>query len=593
MARSTRRQVDASPSADSTDPIRAAGSGPDRDADGTAATGRGPVRGPAGEATPPRPWQGLLSYPVWIVGAVVGGTVARLARWSDGKSLNSDELWITVNLQRRSFLSLRGPLDYDQLAPLGWLWLEKLLLTVRHSDALLRLPALVAGCAVVGLTAVVARRLLPVPLAVAAVVLVAGGPMLIYQSSQVKQYSLEAAACVLLVAVALWALDTPGRRRPPVVFWLSAAVAVWFATTAIFVAASVGGLLLLFVTLERRWRLVRLHVFAAVPAVASVATVYLMAPPPAAWLYEWWSEVYPGSLAPRPLGWSSWVTWTGELGGRFAVSSLSIPSRVVGAAVVLLMVVGAVALLARMPRHAALVVAPLATGYLLALLRLYPMASRVALWLIPIAWLLAAAGVDAVVRAGRFTLAWLVGRVCRVDAGGRRLVEGVALVLPLAAAVVLVAVLLPGLGVAPRRTNADRYAVAEEAVRFIAANRAPRDRILVHRAKGTSALAAWYGPQVGLGPYVEYATAADGRCHDERRVADLAGASRVWLLRVTWVSKKRTLRYEERTAMLRHGRLVDERWFAGIVVLLYQASPPADLRPTSAPCMLTFPVPAG
>ena len=108
-----------------------------------------------------RSWRALLCFPVWVAAAIAGGVFVRLVRWSNGGSLNSDELWIAMNLQRRSFLGLRGALDYDQLAPLGWLWLEKLILTLGRSDAVLRFPALVAGCAVVGLTAVLARRCSP------------------------------------------------------------------------------------------------------------------------------------------------------------------------------------------------------------------------------------------------------------------------------------------------------------------------------------------------------------------------------------------------------------------------------------------------
>ncbi|MEV1290087.1 glycosyltransferase family 39 protein [Micromonospora sp. NPDC049679] len=515
----------------------------------------------------------------------MAGILVRVARWSNGSSLNSDELWIAVNLQRRSFLGLRSALEYDQLAPLGWLWLEKLMLAIGRSDEVLRLPSLVAGCAVIGLTAVLARRLLPVPLAVAAVFLVAGGPQLIYQSSQLKQYAFEAAACVLLVILALRALDA-GRRRPVALFWLTAAVAVWFATTAIFVVASVGGLLALFAALDRRWRLVRTHVLAALPALACVFAVHAMAPSPAAWLYDWWPTNYPASLAPRSLGLRSGLVWSAEVFARFTISALYVNSRIVGACLLLLMALGALTLVARAPRRAALVVAPICAGYVLALLRLYPMATRAALWLVPLALLLVCAGVDGSVQVARNLLTRFRSRTV----GGHRLVNGVMVVLPAAAAIVLVAAFLPRLGTPPRGTNADRYAAAEQAVRFIAANRRPGDRVFVHNNKSTSALALWYGPEAGLRPDRDYTTGSGRHCENDMGVARQGTVSRVWLLRVTWVAKKEAVKNPERAAMLQYGRLVGEYWYGGVVVLLYEASP-GGKTPASALCLSSRPGP--
>jgi hypothetical protein len=252
---------------------------------------------------------------------------------------------------------------------------------------------------------------------VAAVVLVAGGPILIYQSSQLKQYSFEAATCVLLIILALRTLDEPARRRI-LAFWITGAAAVWFATTAIFVVASVGGLLVLFALLERRWVLARRHVLAAAPAGASVLIVYLLTPPPPAWLYDWWSQIYPGSLAPESVGVRSGLDWAGKLAKGFSAWSLGATFHVVGGLVLVLLGVGVSVLLARMPRQGAVVIAPLVTGFVLALLRLYPMSGRLALWLVPIVLILLCGGVDAVVGLCRRLLDGVVAHRRAADAAG-------------------------------------------------------------------------------------------------------------------------------------------------------------------------------
>lgn len=544
----------------------------------------------------PQPWwrRTMRSGPVWLAVAVLVGVLLRVARWSDGRSLNSDELWVALSLYRRTFAQIPGPLDYDQLAPLGWLWLEKAVMEVSRDDAALRLPSLVAGCVVVGLSGVLARRLLPAPLAVASVALVAGGPVLIYQSSQLKQYSFEAAASLLLVLLAGRVLDRPGRRSAAA-FWLTGAVAVWFATTAVFVLAAAGGLLVAFDAVDRRWDRVRANLVAAVPAVLSVAAVRLTAPPPAQWLYAWWSERYPGSLAPRPIDLPGVVRWTAQLANRFRVSALGVESRALGALVLLLLAAGVVTVLLRTPRHGALLVAPLVAGYLLALLRLYPMASRVSLWLVPLALLLVCAGVDGVVRGGRRLLARrlaarrLSGRgLGDRGLGGRgRLTDTAEAAMPYAAAVGLVLLLLPHLGRAPDRTNADRYVTAEEAVRFVAERRRPGDRVLTHAGDSTSALVLWYGPAAGLRPDGEYTGARRG-C-PPAWAAELAGAPAVWLVRVSWAPRNQARRDPERAAMSRYGRLAGEHWFGGVVVLHFRPAPqPARI---GAACLVTRPFP--
>ncbi len=530
---------------------------------------------PAGRRRP-------LGYPTWAALVVACGVLLRIRRWSGRRSLNSDELWIAVNLQRRSFAELHGRLDFDQIAPPGWLWLHKLGLAAGRGDALLRLPELIAACAAVALTAVLARRLLPAPLALAAVALAAGTPALIYQASQLKPYSVEAAATVLLLILALRALDDPARRRL-LAFWLTGAVAVWFATTALFVTGAMGGLLLLFAAASRRWVLLRDHAIAAAPTAASMLLVYLAMPSPVGWLRDWWSTTYPGSLAPRHLGPRSALTWSRDVFHQFARSALAAEHDRVRWLVLGLMAAGAVALAVRRPRTAALVTAPLAAGYLLALLRLYPMATRVALWLVPVAWILLCAGLDGLLRLAAVAL--LRARWPSGTWWGRapRAAGGVAA----AVAALLIATHLQRFGHAQHATNAERFARAQPAVEMVAERRLPGDVVLVHGGKSEVAMIGWYGRGAGLRPDSWYSPGQGDACRAGGQPAGMTAASRVWLVRVSWVPKPRTLDAEKR-AMARFARLAGEYWYGGVVVALYEKAPGAA-PPPGAPCLLDTP----
>jgi hypothetical protein len=514
------------------------------------------------------------SYAGWASAVVVLGAAMRVRYWHGAGPLNSDEMWITLNLRWRGFPELRGPLDYDQLAPLGWLWLQKLVLLAGDGERLLRSPSLVAGCVTVGLTAVLARQLLSAPLAVATTALVAGAPTLIYQSSQVKQYAFEAAAAVLLLVLAVRAELTP-RWRTVAAFWLCGAVAMWFATTAIFVTGAVGAVLVIVAAVDRRWLAVRLNTVAALPALASLAAVYALAPRTPAWLYDWWSRTYPGSLGPERLRAGTALTWSVDAANQFIRSAISVqwpPARPV---VLLLAVAGAAALAVRAPRLAAITSAPLAAAYALALLRLYPIATRVAVWLVPLTLVLVGAAVDGVVR--------LLPRV--LARTGVRSAAGVRW-LPMAGAVALLIVAVPWWGGAARTVNADRYVDADEALRFVAAHRRPGDLVLAYYGGSTSALTLWYGPRAGLRPDAYYAAARAAQCRRTQRT-HLPAAGRVWLIRVTWDRPARAARYPERTAMRGYGRLAAEHWYGGVVILRYDASP-GPLRVTGL-CLISVP----
>src|SRR5688572_8893745 len=84
-----------------------------------------------------------------LIVAIIGlGIVLRASKYLPGWSMRGDELSVTHNLLERSALELiTKPMHSEQVAPIGFLLLEKLLITLfGESDYLLRLPAFLAGC---------------------------------------------------------------------------------------------------------------------------------------------------------------------------------------------------------------------------------------------------------------------------------------------------------------------------------------------------------------------------------------------------------------------------------------------------------------
>src|SRR5262245_20179516 len=92
---------------------------------------------------------------------VIVGLGARLVRYLLAFPIWGDEAFICLNLLDRDALELTGPLRFDQVAPVLFLWLESAAYhLLGPSELALRLPSLLAGCAALLLFVPLSRLLL-------------------------------------------------------------------------------------------------------------------------------------------------------------------------------------------------------------------------------------------------------------------------------------------------------------------------------------------------------------------------------------------------------------------------------------------------
>ncbi|MEW6240475.1 MAG: glycosyltransferase family 39 protein, partial [Chloroflexota bacterium] len=91
---------------------------------------------------------------------VLTGLVLRVRQYLMGRSLWLDEAMLSINIVKRSFLSLTEWLEYDQQAAIGFLWLQKVsVLIIGNNEYALRLVPFVAGCIALWLMYLIGRRL--------------------------------------------------------------------------------------------------------------------------------------------------------------------------------------------------------------------------------------------------------------------------------------------------------------------------------------------------------------------------------------------------------------------------------------------------
>ncbi|MEB3211616.1 MAG: glycosyltransferase family 39 protein [Leptolyngbyaceae bacterium] len=189
-------------------------------------------------AIAPHPRQRLLTtLSIVLIGI---GILLRVMQFASGRSLWADEAKLALNILDRSYLELTQVLDYDQVAPIGFLWVEKLATQLlSNAEVALRIFPFAASIASLVLICQIARRYLHpvgVPIAIALFALHARE---IYYSSEIKQYSSDVMVALLLVAVIYSPSPLLTRRQ----IWLFSgvgAIAVWLSHPSIFILASLA-----------------------------------------------------------------------------------------------------------------------------------------------------------------------------------------------------------------------------------------------------------------------------------------------------------------------------------------------------------------
>jgi hypothetical protein len=246
------------------------------------------------------------------------GIGIRLVRYGLRFPLWGDELLLTSNFLDRSFADLLRPLDYHQVAPVLFLWLElaatRLLGFTEYS---LRLVPFAFGIGSLVLFYWIAMRSFGHTAALLGVAIFAVATYVVRYNAEAKPYSADACASLALVAIALRWWYEPNRPRW---LWLLAAVAplaVLLSYPSIFV---IGGLsVALFVTLVRQRPPrsgIPFLVFALLSGLSLALSLKLSIGPQTAAeghvMRDYWANAFP------PNSWTEWPRWllgthTGEM----------------------------------------------------------------------------------------------------------------------------------------------------------------------------------------------------------------------------------------------------------------------------------------
>jgi 4-amino-4-deoxy-L-arabinose transferase-like glycosyltransferase len=306
---------------------------------------------------------------------------------------------LALNIASRPFQELLHPLAYGQVAPVPFLWAERLMVMLFGVNewALRALPLLAGGVLCIAVV-MVARRMVGVEEALVALVLVGFSQALVRYSAEVKPYSLDALFAVATVGAGAALLERGDSWSRWRLLAAVGTVAILCSLTSVFVCLGVGLALVMRALREKRaYLLGRIALLALVWAglfTVTYAQLYRRAAV-APYMRTFWEGAFlvPGSahLLARARVALQEVVWGLDPG--MALLGL-------GALTAVLMVLGAITLWRRgHPEYTLLLLVPGLAPFAASALGAYPIATRLILFATPLFIVLAAVGIMVTARA--------------------------------------------------------------------------------------------------------------------------------------------------------------------------------------------------
>ncbi|MGP0069901.1 MAG: hypothetical protein ACLQGP_40650 [Isosphaeraceae bacterium] len=381
------------------------------------------VRGLVGKAdgqgfwawlTMPRRYAVTAETLTWL--AVAVGVILRLMDYAEFRVLYRDEASLLENLEALAVFDFRTILTEYQLAPPGFLVLERLMVRLPWNNVLeARFFPMVCGIASMFLFRATARRYLTPRAVPIATGLFALGDWLIYYSSEIKQYSCDLMLTLIalrLAAGAESASDSPPDSSPgpaPLTTRRLLAIAgfgvvgVWFSYPLALVLAGVGTYLIVVAAFRKAWGSFLGLAATGLAWLSSFAACYVVSHrilSKERFIWDWWDFAFL-PIPPRSLADLDKDFWQ-ILNAFDSPASLLTPLGVVLSAFLAmgLFLLGGVALARRWPGGLYLLVAPIFFTLTASALHQYPFHGRLLIFLVPSIHMLVGEGAVALTRRG-------------------------------------------------------------------------------------------------------------------------------------------------------------------------------------------------
>ena len=191
-----------------------------------------------------------IPHKYWVVLIMSIGIGIRLRNYFFNRALWLDEATLSLNIINRDYLQLLKPLDTLQVAPIGFLFVEKFFVNIfGPNEFALRLFPLIAGILSLFFFYSVARKFTNKFIALFGLLFFVFGYYLIYYSTEVKQYEIDVLV-FLFCFYFIYLIDYSYKGiQKYLVSGLIGAVVIWFSHVSVFILTGIGfGLLLELIT---------------------------------------------------------------------------------------------------------------------------------------------------------------------------------------------------------------------------------------------------------------------------------------------------------------------------------------------------------
>jgi hypothetical protein len=375
-------------------------------------------RDDAGLAGDREPARGHSSSDTWTWILLSAGVFLRVIEYADNRALYFDEELLQRNLVGIAFYDFRTPLSDGQLAPPGFIALERLLILLPLPfPPAARLLPFFCSIASMFLMRSVARRYLTAAAVPIAVGFFALTDWMLYYSVEIKQYSSDVMLTLSILLLAAGSAATRHNaiattRRELVLLTIFGAIGVWFSHPLALVLAGVGTFLILKAAalkdFSRALAFVAMSLFWALSFVVCYRiSIGLISD---GWALErWWAFAFlpfpPRSLAELKQIFLQSINLLNSPSGVLTPLGV-IPSVSISLGLFLL---GAWSLARRWKGGLILLVSPILVALVASMLHRYPFHGRLLLFLVPSVHLLVAEGAAALSRPGGARLTFALG----------------------------------------------------------------------------------------------------------------------------------------------------------------------------------------
>ena len=326
-------------------------------------------------------------------GFVLLGIALRLRQYLLNNSFSGDEASLAFNLVNRNFLELTQLLDYHQAAPVGFLFIEKLLIVIfGNHDYILQLFPLFAGSLAVYLIYKIVRASFGT-IGLFAVLMFSISWWLVVYSSILKQYISDTMIVLLLVYLAIRCLRKNVHAKDFLLLGSVGAIVIWFSHPSIFILAGIG-LVLVLEKITRKEFVPWIWILGmGIGWVASFGLEYLVSLRNIVadeYLINYWHRAY----VPLPP-WSD-KSWFINTYFSFLLFAFHRADGTMALITLVLTFIGSLSILARNWRIGLLVISPFVIAVIVSALQRYPLKDRFMLFLVPFVLLLMAEGFRAI-----------------------------------------------------------------------------------------------------------------------------------------------------------------------------------------------------